>query len=47
MKQKRCCDNCTFFKWYFDYCTKWKCTKDYRSICSDWKNNKELIFIKK
>ena len=37
----KCCDNCTYYKWYFDWCTKWKCEKDYRSLCDFWKNDME------
>ena len=38
----KCCDNCTYYKWYFDWCTKWKCEMDYRSLCDFWKNDTEL-----
>ena len=40
-KFMKCCDNCTYYRWYFDWCTKWKCEKDYRSLCDFWKNNME------
>ena len=40
-KFMKCCDNCTYYKWYFDWCTKWKCEMDYRSLCDFWKNDME------
>lgn len=40
-KSMKCCDNCIYYKWYFDWCTKWKCEMDYRSVCDFWKNDKE------
>ena len=44
---RRMCDNCDWYKWYIDWCTKWKCEKDFRSICDFWKNDDKLIFLKK
>lgn len=34
------CDNCTYYHWYYDYCDKWKCEVDERSIysCFERKN---------
>ena len=28
----KCCDKCRFYQWYFDYCEKWKCEVDGRSV---------------
>ena len=33
----RCCDNCVNYQWYYDWCEKWKCEKDGRSVCDEWK----------
>ena len=26
------CDECKWYKWYFDWCEKWKCEMDARSV---------------
>ena len=31
---KKCCDNCCNYHWYYDYCDKWRCKVDDRSICT-------------
>ena len=36
MKTKKCCDNCERYRWYYDYCKKWKCEVDDRGVCSSW-----------
>ena len=28
------CDNCKYYKWYYDYCEKWKCEVDDREVHS-------------
>ena len=33
---RHCCDYCTHYQWYKDYCTKWDCEIDCRSICSEY-----------
>lgn len=27
------CDDCEFYRWYYDHCDKWDCKTDERSIC--------------
>lgn len=34
---RRCCDNCAYYSWYYDYCNKWDCEVDDRSVCGEWK----------
>lgn len=36
MKTKKCCDNCGRYRWYYDYCEKWKCEVDDRGVCGLW-----------
>lgn len=26
------CDKCKWYQWYYDYCEKWKCTVDNKSV---------------
>lgn len=33
---KKCCDNCIYYKWYYDKCTKFDCETDARSVCSEF-----------
>lgn len=32
------CDNCKHFHWYYDWCDKWKCSVDGRSVHSCFEN---------
>ena len=32
------CDTCQHYIWYWDWCKKWKCEVDYRSVCDFWLN---------
>ena len=36
---KECCDNCLHYCWYYDYCEKWQCEVDDRSVCSEYEVN--------
>lgn len=39
---KKCCDNCEYYQWYYDKCEKYQCETDARSVCSEHEpNNKE------
>lgn len=29
---KASCDNCKHYHWYYDYCDKWECETDARSV---------------
>ena len=31
-----CCDNCKYYYWYYDKCTKYDCEVDARSMCSSF-----------
>lgn len=31
---KKCCDTCVHYEWYYDKCTKYQCEVDPRSICT-------------
>ena len=37
----QCCDNCTYYQWYYDWCEKWHCEVDFRSKCNSYTNEKE------
>ena len=28
----KCCDACTHYHWYYDFCDKWQCEIDARSV---------------
>lgn len=28
-----CCDECYYYQWYYDYCEKWECIMNPKSIC--------------
>lgn len=47
MLEKKC-DNCHFYTWYYDYCQKWDCEKDARSVCDNFEvvnpESKEYYF---
>lgn len=32
----RNCDSCSHYSWYYDYCNKWKCEMDFRSVCNSY-----------
>ena len=34
MNSKKCCDNCKWYKWYYDLCTLFNCTVNPNTICS-------------
>jgi len=38
---KKCCDNCCNYHWYYDYCDKWKCVVDDRSVCNEFAERKD------
>lgn len=31
---EKCCDNCKWYEWYWDKCTKWDCECDARECHS-------------
>lgn len=33
VRQKNC-DNCYYYRWYYDHCKKWDCKVDDRSVCN-------------
>lgn len=37
---KKCCDSCKYYEWYYDKCTKWNTTVDPRSICDSYESRK-------
>ena len=37
----RCCDTCTYYRWYYDYCEKYNCEVDGRSMCNSWRSEDE------
>lgn len=40
-KEIRKCDNCIYYNWYYDWCKKWKCKVDDRSICNNFINKEK------
>ncbi len=41
-ENKKCCDNCTHYHWYYDYCDKWKCKVDAREVHDCFKSRLEI-----
>ena len=41
-ENKKCCDNCTHYHWYYDYCDKWKCEVDAREVHDCFKSRLEI-----
>lgn len=46
----KCCDNCKWYKWYWDRCTKWNCECDARErhscfeeTVATWKDVRETL----
>ena len=39
--QKPCCNNCIYYRWYYDKCILYNCSMDARSICSSWRGHNE------
>lgn len=33
----KCCDNCIYYRWYYDHCDLFDCEVDARSMCAMWK----------
>ena len=46
MKNKKCCDTCKYYEWYYDKCNKYNCEVDDRSVCSSHKERKQDDFAK-
>ena len=36
LRFKFCCNNCVYYEWYYDKCTKHACKTDARSVCYDY-----------
>ena len=36
MNSKKCCDNCIYYNWYYDYCKLWNVEIDARSVCNNF-----------
>ena len=36
---KKCCDNCKWYYWYYDLCTKWQSHVDSRSVYMCFEKN--------
>lgn len=36
------CDDCQFYNWYYDWCSKWQCKVDGRAVynCLEVRNEK-------
>ena len=39
----KCCDNCKYYEWYHDKCSKWNCEIDCRSCCDSFSPNKQYL----
>lgn len=38
------CDDCKFYRWYYDHCDKWNCKTDERSFCNAFEEmNKPIL----
>ena len=35
MDTKKTCDNCIYYNWYWDKCSKYDCEVDSRSVCNE------------
>ena len=35
------CDNCKHYHWYYDWCDKWECEVDVRSVYSCFKETEK------
>ena len=33
---RKCCDTCQYYEWYYDKCQLYDCEVDARSVCSDY-----------
>lgn len=40
------CDGCKYYDWYLDYCYKWKCEVDPRSVYDCYEHYEANIFEK-
>lgn len=36
------CDNCKYYHWYYDYCDKWQCVVDNKSVYNCYEPRKEV-----
>ena len=36
INNRKCCDNCTHYEWYYDKCKKYNCIMDARSVCDSF-----------
>lgn len=37
------CDDCKFYRWYYDHCDKWNCKTDERSFCNAFEERKKPL----
>ena len=35
-QNKKCCDTCKHYHWYYDKCDKYDCEMDARSVCAEY-----------
>jgi len=42
MNSQRCCDNCTYYNWYYDRCNKYDCETNARSVCASFTEKQKL-----
>lgn len=33
---RKCCDTCKHYEWYYDKCSKYNCETDARARCSEY-----------
>lgn len=45
MKNKKCCDTCKYYEWYYDKCNKYNCEVDDRSVCSSHEEQKKKEYV--
>lgn len=36
VKPVRCCDNCSYYNWYWEFCTKWNCETNPWLVAPCW-----------
>lgn len=41
MNSKKCCDNCIYYSWYYDYCKLWNIKIDSRYVCNNYKEREK------
>ena len=47
MEKDQSCDNCWWYKWYWNWCDRWDCEREKWMICGQWKDYDQVGQVEK